>query len=421
MQTVETIPLPIDRKNPFYAKIDYAGANGEREIIDGLFKTYIWAATEKSNKSWVRAAFNDTVGIIRLDEETDIVIKVKRRSAENVQDEGSQHQLIAKWQTPIPDDNPARDLMPTQAALLKLLQSLSAHDQVNDFELTTRLLVNPKSKIQSPKSKRDFRLTNGNTPTYGKLDPYAMAWASIDEAIRKGVAIGVNPDEVAIVADFRWGEMLGALVRCVQGCHDAAVAYRTPIINFKDAYAEEQQVALNTAAIGIVPDVTKTVAMSLQGVGNKLFVIGDTRAEMGGSEYAKLHHETGGTTPQPVTEGLARYRALHRALRSGLVESCHALSKGGLGVTLAEMAGRLGARIDLRGMVANVAHDDILLFSESLGRFLIEVKPENVQPLQFQLAAEPLGQVGTVTEEPTLIVNGYDGGEIVNVSVTALQ
>ena len=102
---------------------------------------------------------------------------------------------------------------------------------------------------------------------------------------------------------------------------------------------------------------------------------------MGGSYYAILHGEEGGIAPQPLTEGLQRYRSLFRCIQDGLIESCHDLSEGGLGVALAEMAigGGLGAEINLKDAVGNIAHDDVLLFSESIGRFLIEVKPENEQ------------------------------------------
>ncbi len=398
-------------------------------------------------------------------------------SMEFLHDGIPQRQMIAKWQPPTPDDNPARDLMPTQEALLKLLQLPTIRSKENiirryDHEVQTGTAVKPlvgvanagpsdaavivpqdaiydvrltndeesarKSEIVNRKSQRGFSLSNGICPTYGELDPYAMAWAAVDEAMRNAVAVGTNPDEVAILDNFCWGnpllpDRLGALVRCAQGCHDAAVAYRTPFISGKDSLNNEYVGAdgekhaipgtILISAIGMVPDVEKTVTMDLKAAGNKLFVLGDTRAEMGGSYYAKLHNENGGTAPQPLTEGLARYRALHRAIRSDLVESCHDLSEGGLGVALAEMAlaGRLGADVHLKGMVANVAHDDLLLFSESIGRFVLEVKPENVQQLQFQLAAEPLGEIGTVTEDATFVVNGYEGDEIVNVPVADLE
>lgn len=389
-------------------------------------------------------------------------------SMEFLHDGIPQRQMVAKWQPPTPDDNPVRDLMPTQEALLKLLQLptiRSKEDVIRryDHEVQTGTAVKPlvgvanagpsdatvivpqdsvnsrQLAVNSEKTAvRGFSLSNGICPTYGELDPYAMAWAAVDEAMRNAVAVGTNPDEVAILDNFCWGnpllpDRLGALVRCAQGCHDAAVAYRTPFISGKDSLNNEYVGAdgekhaipgtILISAIGMVPDVDKTVTMDLKAAGNKLFVIGDTRAEMGGSYYAKLHNENGGTAPQPVTEALPRYRALHRAIREGLVEACHDLSEGGLGVALAEMAlaGRLGAEVSLKGMVGNVAHDDVLLFSESIGRFLIEVKPENIQQLQFQLAAEPLGEIGTVTDDAAVVINGYDGDQIVNISVAELE
>ncbi len=99
----------------------------------------------------------------------------------------------------------------------------------------------------------------------------------------------------------------------------------------------------------MVPDVRRTVTMDLKRAGNRLYVVGDTRDELGGSHYGLVKNSQGGTVPQPVTPAPDRLRALHRAIRAGLVQSCHDCSEGGLGVALAEMciAGRLGAEIEL--------------------------------------------------------------------------
>lgn len=378
-----------------------------------------------------------------------------------------QRHMQAEWQTPTPTAQPVNDLMPTQEALLALLAHptiRSKEDVVRryDHEVQSGTAVKPfvgvanhgpsdatvivpqdtilnyESGSMKDEMVRGFALSNGICPTYGALDPYAMAWAAVDEALRNIVAVGANPDEVAILDNFCWGnpnlpDRLGALVRCSQGCHDAAVAYRTPFISGKDSLnneyvgADGNQYAIPgtilISAVGIVPDVGKTVTMDFKAVGNDLYVIGQTRAEMGGSLYALMHGETGGIVPQPLMEGLMRYRSLYRAIRDGLIESCHDLSEGGLGVALAEMAiaGGIGAEINLKDLPANVAHDDVLLFSESIGRFLIEVAPENEQALRFALAADPLEKVGTTGNSQQVTVNGYNGETIVAVGIGELE
>ncbi len=207
---------------------------------------------------------------------------------------------------------------------------------------------------------RGVALSAGVCPTYGELDPYAMAWAAVDEAMRNLVAVGADPDQVSILDNFCWGnpnlpDRLGGLVRCAQGCYDAALAYGVPFISGKDSlnneYADAQGQrhaipgTLLISALGIVPDVRHTTTADLKRPGDLLYIVGATGAELGGSHYALLHGLAGGAPPQPVPQALEHMRALHRAIDVGLVRACHDCSEGGLGVALAEMciAGQLGA------------------------------------------------------------------------------
>ena len=129
---------------------------------------------------------------------------------------------------------------------------------------------------------RRLRSPTGICPLYGELDPYAMAWAAIDEALRNLVAVGADPDQVSLLDNFCWGnpylpDRLGGLVRCAQGCYDAAVAYDVPFISGKDSLNNEyndvdgQRHAipgtLLISAVGIVPDVHQTVTMDLKAAG----------------------------------------------------------------------------------------------------------------------------------------------------------
>ncbi|MCA9518830.1 MAG: hypothetical protein KC635_28035, partial [Myxococcales bacterium] len=81
----------------------------------------------------------------------------------------------------------------------------------------------------------------GLAPTaVGARDPYAMAWVAVDEAVRNVVAVGADPERVAILDNFSWGDCrypdrLGALVRCCRGARDAALAYGTPFVSGKDS------------------------------------------------------------------------------------------------------------------------------------------------------------------------------------------
>ncbi|MBK8049546.1 MAG: hypothetical protein IPK16_21980 [Anaerolineales bacterium] len=273
---------------------------------------------------------------------------------------------------------------------------------------------------------RAFALSCGVNPLLGGCDPYAMAISAVDEAVRNAVAVGADPDRIAILDNFCWGnptypDRLGALVRTCQGCHDAALAYHTPFISGKDSLFNEfngQPIpgTLLISAIAIVPDMNRCVTMDLKAPGNVLFLLGETRRELGGS---LLHHLQGmeeGVAPGMPENPRARYRALHEAIQQGLILACHDLSEGGLAVALADMCmgGRLGVEVELERVRDLAAHPLRLvhaLFAESNGRLLIEVRPEDAAAVGALLADAHLARLGEVSEEPRLLITA--GGEVV--------
>ena len=254
-------------------------------------------------------------------------------------------------------------------------------------------------------SRRGIVIACGMNPCYGDLDPYWMAAAAIDEAVRNCVAVGADPNRIALLDNFCWGntdrpETLGSLVRAALACYDVATVLGTPFISGKDSLNNEfrpqdaaQPIAippsLLISAIGQVDDVARCVTMDLKEPGNLLFLVGTTRDELGGSHYSRIssprppavgHHvlmvgrmgEGQGVraidSPRPLGEGqgvkvgqvpqldphAARktFVAMHRAIHAGLVRACHDLSEGGLAVAAAEMAfaGGFGADIDLQAV-----------------------------------------------------------------------
>jgi phosphoribosylformylglycinamidine synthase len=111
--------------------------------------------------------------------------------------------------------------------------------------------------------------------------------------------------------------------------------------------------------------------------------------------------------------------ALGKAIRRGLVQSCHDLSEGGLALAAAEMslAGLLGMNIDVGGIGKDI-NDIIALFSESPSRFLVEIAPQEQAAFESFLRAQSVQDMyylGIVTEEPRYIVRQ---GETVLIDVT---
>ena len=258
---------------------------------------------------------------------------------------------------------------------------------------------------------RAFALSVGINPQLGRRDPYAMAVSAVDEAVRNAVAVGADPDRLALLDNFCWGnptlpDRLGTLVQTCRGCYDAAIAYAAPYISGKDSLYNEFNGTpipgtLLISAIAIVPDMHRAVTASCKAPGNRLYLLGETRDELGGSLLHHLHNSTAGTPPTLPPKALEHYRRLHGAMRAGLVTACHDVSEGGLAVCLAEMAlgGRLGMTVDIPdgGLSSTTA-----LFAESNGRLVIEVAPEHVAAFETTLRAVPLTILGTVTADPRL-------------------
>ncbi len=297
-------------------------------------------------------------------------------------------------------------------------------------------------------STRGLAVGCGINPRYGKIDPSAMAECVIDEAIRNCVAVGADPDRIALLDNFCWGnterpETLGALVLAARACRDLSLAYRMPFISGKDSlnneYVHEGRSlaippTLLVSAIGQVADVRSCVTMDLKEAGNLLLVLGMTRAELGGSLWAQIHSQAGGRVPRVEPEvGRACFDRLHAAICRGLVRSCHDLSEGGLAVALAEMAiaGGLGIAVSLSDVphAPDAGRNFALLFSESPSRFIIEVRPEHHAELADVLDGLPVGRLGEVTAgagsgtagTPRLTVRGRDGSVVVDAETAALK
>ncbi len=270
------------------------------------------------------------------------------------------------------------------------------------------------------KGTKGIVLSNGINPEYGKRDAYAMAWAVVDEAIRNAVAVGADPSRIAILDNFCWGdpkrpETMGTLVEAARGCHDAAIAYGTPYISGKDSLNNEYLGAdgqrhaipptLLISALGIIDDVRQSISMDLKQAGSALYLVGDFQPTLGGSHLSLITHHSGAAVPAPPAHAPAVYRALHEAIKAGLVKAAHDLSEGGLAVAAAEMSigGRLG--IDLT-LSPDPNHATRILFGETNGCLLAEVAPAAAADFEKRFAALPLMKVGTVTAEPVLKLAG---------------
>jgi phosphoribosylformylglycinamidine synthase len=176
--------------------------------------------------------------------------------------------------------------------------------------------------------------------------------------------------------------------------------------------------------------------MDLKSTGNVLYVLGMTRRELGGSLWAEVHGQSGGIVPRVDLANVpGLLRALHEAMRRGLIRSCHDLSEGGLAVALAEMAlaGGLGVAASLEEMpCADDACDEFtLLFSESPTRFVLEVAASEMERVEDVFRSWPLGRLGVVggvvpgryagDGPPRLTIMGHDLSLLVDAPLDQLR
>ena len=153
--------------------------------------------------------------------------------------------------------------------------------------------------------------------------------------------------------------------------------------------------------------------MDLKAVGNAVYLLGEFQPVFGGSHF-NLVQGNGGivhgeTVPQGSQTSPQVYRAFHRAVLAKLVQSAHDLSEGGLAVAAAEMCigGRLGLELDLKPGKENGQADASLrvLFGESTGCLLVEVKPENSTEFETCFSGLPITRIGHVFGEPALAIH----------------
>ena len=386
------------------ALIDYTGPDGERQMITGLFATYVRAVAAKLNKL--------PVGDSGLSDG----VTACGRTAVWGGGWGARQSASGNY---------ARGKTKYNQAFKETLLKLLGHIGSN----TSRVL--PRNVAFAAVS-------------YCGFDPYKMAWAALDGVLRKLGAVGSNPEQVSIGAyygcqDFDAPYRLGGLVRCLQGCYDAALAYETPFVWGQDAgelvnvtMNGRQSVApetLQISAMGHESDVDWAVPMALKQAGDFLFVVGDTRAELGGSHFSlvgAIATEGNLNPPEPAFRPLLRLKALHKAIQAGLVQACHDCSAGGIAVAMAEMcvAGRVGVEVQLmripRDWHANYSADEVILFAESLTRFLVEVRPEDEAAFRQIMRDVPHECVGVVGGE-MLRVNGRTGEPLLSATVVELE
>jgi len=300
-------------------------------------------------------------------------------------------------------------------------------------------------------SEQGVAIGCGLAPHLSDWDPYWMAVAAMDEAIRNVICVGAEADRIAVLDNFCWGktddpEQLGSLVRAAQGCHDAAVAFDVPFISGKDSLnnefvLDEAEAArlgfadsrisipgtLLISAVGLVERADRCVTMDLKAAGNVLLLVGPSWAWCGASAQFPFDWQTARQV----------HRAVAALIEEQLVAAAHDCSEGGILAAVAEMciAGRRGAWIDAAFPAGRDGADDAIrdaaelrndvalagkawsrpatdsqqwLLAEAPSRYIVEVRPA------------ALAEVGEALREVPWICLGVTGGDTDALRVTGV-
>ncbi|TMQ99239.1 phosphoribosylformylglycinamidine synthase subunit PurL [Actinomadura soli] len=255
---------------------------------------------------------------------------------------------------------------------------------------------------------------------YSRLDPYAGAQLALSEAFRNVAATGARPLAVTNCLNFGSPEDPGVMwqfARAVEGLADGCQYLGIPVTGGNVSfYNQTGTTAINptpvVGVLGVHDDVRRRVNMSLTTDGATIALLGETREEFGGSEWAHVvYGHLGGLPPLVDLKAEASLASvLVNAVRDGLVTAVHDLSDGGLSQTLVEscLRGGLGAKITLHG------DPFVALFSESVARAMVVVTPGAEARLAAlcESAGVPVAQLGVAGGDAlTVTGRGTEGDQ----------
>ncbi|MFF7229297.1 phosphoribosylformylglycinamidine synthase [Streptomyces sp. 2333.5] len=299
------------------------------------------------------------------------------------------------WQDALQADDAAKLARPADAEELRaqVLQLVASPNQASKAWITDQYdrFVQGNTVLAQPEDSGMVRIdedtnlgvalaTDGNG-RYAKLDPYAGAQLALAESYRNVAASGAKPLAVSDCLNFGSPEdpaVMWQFAEATRGLADACQTLGTPVTGGNvSLYNQTGEVAIHptpvVAVLGVIDDVNRRTPIGFAEEGQLLYLLGDTREELGGSAWSQVVHDHLGGLPPKVD--LERERLLAEVLisasRDGMIDAAHDLSDGGLIQALVEscLRGGKGARV----VVPDGLDPFVLLFSESAGRAVVAV------------------------------------------------
>lgn len=299
-------------------------------------------------------------------------------------------------------------------ALLKVLGSptIASKEWVYnqyDYMVRTSTAVWPGSDaavVTVPGTRKAIAMTTDCNGRYVYLDPLVGGKIALAESARNVVCSGAEP--LAITDNLNFGspekpEVFWQLERAVDGITEACEKFATPVIGGNvSLYNENAKGAIYPTPVigmvGLVHDLDHITTQDFKQEGDVIFLLGETKAELGGSEFQYvLHGVTEGRPPAIDLDVEKRTQdAVLKAIQDGLVTSAHDVSDGGLATALAEscIGGNIGAEVNIESELRR----DIALFSESQSRIVLTASADKADELEQALRSAGVitARIGTV-------------------------
>ncbi|MFD1429420.1 phosphoribosylformylglycinamidine synthase subunit PurL [Lacticaseibacillus mingshuiensis] len=289
---------------------------------------------------------------------------------------------------------PAPDFEPGVLSLLATLRQLLADPNVADkkaiyrsydAQVQTNTVLGPGADaavVRVRGTHRALAMTTDSNGRYLYLDPEIGGAITVAESARNLVATGAEP--LGITDCLNYGdptkpESFYSLAESAKGITAACKAMNTPVISgnvslYNETNGEAIYPTPMIGMVGLIEDLSTITTPAFKQVRELIYVIGETGPDFNGSllQQVTTGAVAGALAPFDLTQDAATQRRLLAAIRQHLVTAAHDVSDGGLLVALSDMAiaGGLGAKVDLPLPAG-------WLFSETQGRFIVTVAPEN--------------------------------------------
>ena len=272
--------------------------------------------------------------------------------------------------------------------------------------------VNSDATVIKPvyDSQKGVVLSSAIHPELSDNDTYSMASYTIDAAISSAVAVGGNPDYLALLDNFCWSsgddpKRLYQLKQAAKACYDVAVSFGTPFISGKDSMFNDFKgfdktgkpikisvpPTLLISTIGVIDDIKKTVTMDFKNPWDLVYLLGESHDAF-----------------DPVKQ-LALYRSVFAAIQNNYIASAININRGGLAIAVCKsaMAGILGIDIKV---------DKKILMMEFPSRILISIAPEKKEAFESLLGNNALF-LGRVTNNQIIKIRDMTNKVIINLKV----